>query len=130
MPNKSLSQSVPLAQPGRGCCGGGETCCGAGHNGLTHASTPLARPLSSSRIGDTGIICHHQLDRRDAELLRAMGLRPRARVRICKLGDPCIVEVLAGCGHGGGGPEDACSCRIGLAGPLAGRVMIDTAPLP
>lgn len=54
-----------------------------------------------------------------------MGLRPRARVRVCKRGEPCIVEVLAGCGHGGGGIDDACSCRIGLAGSLARRVMIE-----
>ena len=72
-----------------------------------------------------GVVCHHNLEARDAELLRAMGLRPRARVRICKKGEPCIVEVLAGCGHGGRGIEDACSCRIGLAGSLARKVMIE-----
>jgi hypothetical protein len=62
------------------------------------------------------------LDPNDAALLRAMGLRPSARIRICRLGEPCIVEVLSGsdsCGRAGG-----CACRIGLAKPLAERVMV------
>ncbi|GMV24924.1 MAG: hypothetical protein AMXMBFR58_09550 [Phycisphaerae bacterium] len=70
-------------------------------------------------------MCHHNLENGDAELLRAMGLRPKARVRVCKRGEPLIVEVLSGCGHGGRGAEDGCSCRIGLAGSLARKVMIE-----
>ncbi len=84
--------------------------------------------LSDVAVGDTGVVCHHHLDAKDAELLRAMGLRPRARVRVCKRGEPCIVEVMSGCGHGGGGVDDACSCRIGLSRTLARRVMIELAP--
>jgi hypothetical protein len=62
------------------------------------------------------------LDPSDAALLRAMGLRPSARIRVCRLGEPCIVEVMSGsdsCNRPGG-----CACRIGLAKPLAERVMV------
>ncbi|HLO39955.1 MAG TPA: FeoA family protein [Phycisphaerales bacterium] len=105
------------------CCGGA---CAHGQR-----PEPVRVRLSDAEVGDSGVVCHHNLDIRDAELLRAMGLRPRARVRVCKRGEPCIVEVLAGCGHGGGGIEDACSCRIGLAGSLARLVMIEpTAATP
>lgn len=52
----------------------------------------------------------------DAELLAAMGLACNARVRLCRQGEPCIVRVLAGDGAGG--------CRIGLARPLAQRIVV------
>jgi hypothetical protein len=51
-----------------------------------------------------------------------MGLRLSARIRLCRLGEPCIVEVLSGgesCGRKGG-----CACRIGLARPLADKVLV------
>jgi Fe2+ transport system protein FeoA len=58
------------------------------------------------------------MDRKDAAMLRAMGLRPQATVRLCRLGEPCIIEVMSG--------EPSCSdsCRIGLARVLAERVMV------
>lgn len=107
------SQTIPLVTS---CCGGSCAC---------KAEAPARVRLSEAAVGASGVVCHHNLDPRDAELLRAMGLRPRARVRVCKRGEPCIVEVLAGCGHDGGGMDDACSCRIGLAGSLARLVMIE-----
>lgn len=74
-------------------------------------------PLSQCRPGLTGVVYEARLDPKDGELLRAMGLRPHARVRVCRLGEPCIVEIFASCGGG-------CSCRIGLSLPLARLVMI------
>jgi hypothetical protein len=56
-----------------------------------------------------------------SRLLRAMGLRPQAVVRVCRLGEPCIVEVTTGgttCGESGG------CCRIGLARALASAVLV------
>lgn len=55
-------------------------------------------------------------------MLRAMGMKPGAMVRVCRAGEPCIVEVLA---PRGGGPCGCdCSTRIGLAKDLAMRVMV------
>lgn len=59
-------------------------------------------------------------------MLRAMGLRPDATIRICRLGEPTIVEVLPGrpgagdlCNRPGG-----CRCRIGLSRMIAVRVKV------
>ena len=78
--------------------------------------------LTTLRPGQTALVSSTTLEPGDAALLRAMGLRMSARIRLCRLGEPCIVEVLTGsesCGRKGG-----CACRIGLARPLAERVMV------
>ncbi len=79
-----------------------------------------ATPLSKLKPGQTAIVRGGTLDASDAAYLRAMGVRPAALVRVCRLGHPCIIEVLSGgrecCGLG--------SCRIGLAKELAERVMV------
>ena len=69
------------------------------------------------RVGECGLICETCLSDADAAMLRAMGLRPQARIRVCRLGEPCIVEVLAL-------TDGGCGCRIGLARPLAARIMV------
>lgn len=58
-------------------------------------------------------------DPADSALLRAMGLRPGVRVRVIRLGQPSIVEVLGAeaCGC-------ACASRIGLTKELAAKVMV------
>lgn len=76
---------------------------------------PDATPIAESRPGTVGRVCCEGLDRADASMLRAMGLRDRARVRLCRVGEPCIVQVMGACG---------CSCRIGLSRPLAQRVTL------
>lgn len=60
-----------------------------------------------------------QLGTEDASLLRAMGLKPNASVCLCRLGDPCIVQV----GHIRGD-----SCRLGLARRIADRLTVCLAP--
>src|SRR5439155_21521247 len=87
------------------------------------AASPLARPvcctgaatIADSHVGQIGGVCYSDLDEQDAAMLRAMGLRPRARVRVCRVGETCIVEVIDGPG---------CSCRIQLSRQLARRVML------
>jgi Fe2+ transport system protein FeoA len=82
----------------------------------------LAVAMTTLQAGQMATVFQTSLDPGDAALLRAMGLRPSARIRICRLGEPCIVEILSGtdsCGRPGG-----CACRIGLARPLAERVMV------
>ena len=96
----------------------------------THAKALAAGPVDVSQLialtalrpGQTARVEFTRLEAGDADLLRAMGLRSSARVRLCRLGEPCIVEVLSGtesCGRKGG-----CACRIGLARPLADNVLV------
>lgn len=54
-----------------------------------------------------------------AGLLRAMGLRPNAAVRMCRQGDPCIVQV---------GQVRGDSCRLGLSRRVADRISVCIAP--
>jgi hypothetical protein len=76
--------------------------------------------------GQTGIICESRLAKEDAALLRAMGLCDRATVRVCRLGEPCVVAVGGVRGVGVDPKSCTCggSCRIGLARPLAGRIYV------
>jgi FeoA domain len=106
-----------------GCCQGRETC-------PSHASPVPGREmirLTDAKVGQMGVMCHSELQGADAALLRAMGLRPMARIRVCKIGEPCIVEVFSGSSSGcasSGAASLGCRSRIGLAKPLASKVMI------
>lgn len=75
--------------------------------------------LSQLKPGQSGTVCGSELAPGDRRLLSAMGLRDRAKVVLCRLGEPCIVRVMGGCN---------CSSRIGLARPLADRVFITPTP--
>ncbi|MCC6675701.1 MAG: ferrous iron transport protein A [Phycisphaerales bacterium] len=79
--------------------------------------------LAQLKPGQTARIRHADLEADDAALLRAMGLRPAAFVRMCRAGEPCIVEVYPG-------GVTSCACRIGLARPLADRVMCEPPVAP
>lgn len=92
------------------------------HNALSIADTcqghDAAREcvsLTQLKPGQTGTVESASLDAEDAALLRAMGLRLNATVRMCRPGEPCIISVQ--------GPH-GCACRIGLARPLAERVRV------
>ena len=84
-------------------------------------------PLASTRPGQIGTVARTCDDPKDAALLRAMGLRPNAVVRVCRLGEPCIVEVLGSCADGG---EGACRCRIGISRPLAMQIVLAPSTAP
>lgn len=73
---------------------------------------PVTIPLAQLGIGACGILIGNQLDPDDAASLRAMGLRPECRLRVCKRGEPCIVTVNSG------------SCRIALSRRLADQVLV------
>lgn len=101
-----MTNAVP-AESESACCRKPD-CCG----------TPApAVPVTSLGVGQCGVVCETCLSDRDAAMLRAMGLRPKARIRVCRLGEPCIVEVM-------GATAGGCGCRIGLARPLAERIMV------
>ncbi len=72
--------------------------------------------LTELRPGEHGVIERHTLAADDAALLSAMGLCCNARVRLCRVGQPCIVAVISGRGA---------ECRIGLARSLAERLHVE-----
>lgn len=117
------------ANSGNSGCPHGEGCACAKAGAKVFAVPSVA--LAKLKAGQTARVCEACVDPRDAALLRAMGLRPNALIRVCRVGEPCIVEVVAVSGgadscegkEGGGGGE--CACRIGLARPLAEKVMVD-----
>lgn len=72
-------------------------------------------PLTQLRPGQEATIHAETLPESERDLLRAMGLHDHARVVLCRVGEPCIVRVMGGCG---------CSSRIGLARPLAEKMLV------
>ncbi|MHC4976106.1 MAG: FeoA family protein [Planctomycetota bacterium] len=79
--------------------------------------TTLAQPISLAQLkpGTSATICASDLHGEDASMVRAMGIRPSAMVRVCRNGRTCIVDVCDDCGSG---------CRIGLCHKLAQHVMV------
>jgi len=80
-----------------------------------HDTTGPGVALTTLKLGQTGAIVRTDLPEDEKALLRAMGMRNNARIVLCRLGEPCIVRVMGGCG---------CSFRIGLAKPLADKVIV------
>jgi Fe2+ transport system protein FeoA len=80
--------------------------------------TPRAKPVSLTQLkpGQAGVVRSAALSGSDAAMLGAMGLCCNAKVRLCRAGEPCIVAVTTGRGAG---------CRIGLARPLAEKILVD-----
>lgn len=86
-------------------------------------------PLTDLRPGQTATVVEIRMETGDAAMLRAMGLRVDMQVRVCRLGEPCIIELMGGrkampdatadCPRGAG-----CTCRIGLSRPLARSVRV------
>lgn len=95
------------------------------------ASTPTPAasltPLASLRVGQVALVREALVDAADAAYLRAMGLRPGSHVRICRLGEPVIIEV-SGCGLSGCDTIGGCGCRIGLSREIARKVMVEPNP--
>ena len=52
-------------------------------------------PLSQLRAGSTARMHSAELTTDDCALLKALGLTDRCLLRVCKAGEPCIVQVRA-----------------------------------
>ena len=71
--------------------------------------------LSQMARGARGTVCSISLGQAETESLGPMGLRERASIRVCRCGEPCIVEV--GCAPG--------MCRrIGVSKQVAEQVIV------
>jgi Fe2+ transport system protein FeoA len=67
-------------------------------------------PLSQLTTGAVGRFQSASLARNDSALLRALGLTTRSLIRVCKAGDPCIVQVR--------------TTRIGLSREVAEHILV------
>lgn len=74
------------------------------------ADTPPAVLLSSLKDGDQGRFDTADLRCEDCDMLNALGMVEQCRLRVCKSGSPCIVQV--------GGT------RIGLASSVADHITV------
>lgn len=66
--------------------------------------------LSQLATGAVARLQRTTLDSGEAGMLRALGLTSRSLVRVCKAGDPCIVQVRA--------------TRIGISRVVADQIMV------
>ena len=67
-------------------------------------------PLCELPIGQTARVHRADLDQSVTRLLRALGLTDAAEFRLCKSGEPCIIQVR--------------STRIGLSPSVARRIFV------
>src|SRR3954465_14500482 len=75
----------------------------------TVAAPALVR-LTQLRDGDRGRLHAADLCCDDCDLLNAMGMTDRCEIRVCRVGEPCIVQVN--------------TTRLGLAASLAHKIMV------
>lgn len=66
--------------------------------------------LSTLKKGASGHVHEPQLDEESTSLLRALGLSVSRRFRLCKTGEPCIVQIGA--------------TRIGVSKAVAARILV------
>jgi Fe2+ transport system protein FeoA len=67
-------------------------------------------PLSSLPRGAVAVVCDRLMPCEECELLCAMGLSCRCPLRVCRAGEPCIIQVA--------------STRLGLSAEVAGRILV------
>ena len=67
-------------------------------------------PLTTLKAGASARLHETQLDDETRSLLRSLGLTDASRLRVCKIGEPCIIQVRA--------------TRIGVSSVVAGRIFV------
>ena len=67
-------------------------------------------PLTTLSDGTCATVEHREMGGEDCELLSAMGLTDRCRLRIYRVGEPCIIQVAA--------------TRLGLSSKMASKIMV------
>lgn len=71
---------------------------------------PAPIQLTNLEAGDSASYHASELEREDRDLLRAVGMTERCQLRVCKSGDPWIVQVR--------------TTRIGLSSRLASKILV------
>jgi Fe2+ transport system protein FeoA len=71
-------------------------------------SSPV--PLAHLAVGDIGRVHDTDLEETTGRFLRAIGLTRTAQFRVCRRGEPCIIQVR--------------STRVGLARAIADRILV------
>ena len=67
-------------------------------------------PLTSLAVGACGRLHDAHMDEETRSLLRSLGLTDASRLRVCKTGEPFIIQVRA--------------TRIGVANSVAGAILV------
>lgn len=65
--------------------------------------------------GECARITGCQLESSEGEMLRALGIRPNARVQVTRTGEPCIIKVT---------DEAGSSCSLGISRRVARLVSV------
>lgn len=71
-------------------------------------SSPV--PLAHLAVGDIARVHDAQVEDATGRFLRAIGLTRTAQFRVCRRGEPCIIQVRA--------------TRVGLARAIADRILV------
>lgn len=71
-------------------------------------------PLTTLSDGTYATVELREMCGEDCELLSAMGLTDHCRLRICRVGEPCIIQVAA--------------TRLGLSSTMASKIMVRPDP--
>lgn len=66
--------------------------------------------LSELEVGDIARMRNAAIDDESRSLLRALGLTDNSQLRVCKRGEPCVVQVRA--------------TRIGISGRIAEHITV------
>lgn len=76
------------------------------------AASGTCQPIPLSRLedGDRARLHAAELCCEDCELLNAMGMTDQCEIRVCRRGEPCIVQVN--------------TTRLGLSASLAQRILV------
>ncbi len=77
---------------------------------MSSAAAHAPVPLTSLAPGTSCTLHAAGVDRGCGDLLRALGLTDRCRLRLCKVGEPCIVQVR--------------TTRIGLSRLVADAILV------
>ena len=72
--------------------------------------TSATVPLSTLEAGTEGHLSDTSLDADTRSLLRSLGLTDLSRLRVCKSGEPCIIQVR--------------TTRIGLSNTVANKIYV------
>ncbi|MHC5005422.1 MAG: FeoA family protein [Planctomycetota bacterium] len=67
-------------------------------------------PLSSLRAGSQATVHERRIHCDECEVLSAMGLTEACRLRVCRVGEPCIVQIA--------------STRLGLSAAVARNILV------